>query len=106
MHVCITIYAHAHHIVTYIPILFSTVDCEWRYGDFGACSETCGEGIRERFPIVTQHPEHGGEPCPPFVDANRPDQETCNLGPCESKSIILLTGGFTCYFKYYHIFYI
>jgi hypothetical protein len=58
------------------------IDCEWEYGDFEACSTTCGAGVIKRFPIITTHPQHGGMPCPPNVINEEPDEDTCNLRDC------------------------
>ena len=59
----------------------------WEWGNYGECSTTCGEGIKARFPIIMQHPQHGGMPCPPNVESEVPDEAPCNLGPCEGESI-------------------
>ncbi|CAI8000139.1 Hemicentin-1 [Geodia barretti] len=58
------------------------VDCEWKYGEFETCSRSCGAGQMSRFPIITQHPMNGGEPCPPFVVSGQPDVQPCNLREC------------------------
>ena len=75
---------------TYVYILYtmcSAVGCEWKYGDFRACSKMCGAGEKLQYPIITQRPEHGGQPCPPNVENNVPNREECNLRPCPSKYI-------------------
>uniref|UniRef100_A0A7S2U0Q0 EGF-like calcium-binding domain-containing protein n=1 Tax=Lotharella oceanica TaxID=641309 RepID=A0A7S2U0Q0_9EUKA len=41
------------------------IDCEWEYGEWSACSKTCGCGVKERRPIITQKAEFGGKECPP-----------------------------------------
>ena len=64
---------------------YYTVNCEWEYGDYERCSKTCGEGVKKRFPIITQHPENGGRPCPPDVQREEPEVTSCNLGPCAGK---------------------
>ena len=73
-------------------ILHSTVDCEWEYGEFEQCSATCGNGQMSRFPIITQHPMHGGVPCPPNVVNEVPDTQPCNLRECPGKQLPVVVG--------------
>ena len=66
------------------------VHCEWEYGEFGECSVSCGRGEKRRFPIITQQPQHGGAPCPPFVYENRPEVKECSLQPCRMLIVKIL----------------
>ena len=56
--------------------LFPAVDCAFEWGRFGECSQTCDGGFRVRFPIVSEEPQNGGQPCPPA------QQEDCGTTPC------------------------
>lgn len=71
-------------IVTHVKTLtvLSAVHCEFEWGEYEQCSETCGGGTKSRFPIITQHPQNGGMPCPPFVKMGRPETVPCNTDPC------------------------
>ena len=43
----------------------TTVDCVLTlWGDWGACTETCGSGVQQRWRSVVTLPDHGGRPCP------------------------------------------
>ena len=64
--------------------LLSLVNCKWEWEPFGQCSKPCGGGKRSRFPIIRQPAEHGGRPCPPFVENRQPETEDCNTNPCPS----------------------
>lgn len=48
---------------------------EW--GDFGACSETCGGGTKVRERTVIQAATGGGTACPELTNT-----VDCNTGPC------------------------
>lgn len=41
--------------------------------------------MKQRFPIITQQPQHGGQSCPQHVVNGVPDEAHCNLGPCARK---------------------
>ena len=55
--------------ITEISVQFShsPVDCEWDYGPCGKCSKTCGRGVKQCLPFITQQPRNGGKECPDFV---------------------------------------
>ena len=61
------------------------VDCRLRWGDYTACSVTCGGGTATRYGIITQHAEHNGQSCPPNVVNRVPDTKNCNTDRCPSK---------------------
>ena len=63
----------------YYSVLFSA--CEWEWGEYGECSETCGEATRTRYPILTKLAGPGGY-CPPHVINEEPQTEYCELNPC------------------------
>ena len=75
------------YLVKYACFNF-TEPCLWKYGEFGECSVTCGTGIRERFPEITQHASNGGQDCPNFVHMRVPDQETCKKEDCPGDKAI------------------
>jgi hypothetical protein len=53
------------------------VDCVGAYGDFGACSETCGpNGVQMRSFIITTPASHGGVEC--TVAAGAVETQPCN----------------------------
>ena len=60
---------------------FLTVHCKWN--DWGACSKSCGTGVRSR--TVEIEPKHGGNSC------DGPTIESCNSGPCPGKIISIDT---------------
>ena len=70
-------------------ILSSAVDCKWEWEPFGQCSRTCGGGKRSRFPIITQHSQDGGRPCPPNVLNRVPETVECNADPCPGECVIM-----------------
>ena len=54
------------------------VDCtvaEW--GNWNACSEVCGSGVRSRDRYIVTAPSNGGAPCPPQKEV-----ENCNTQAC------------------------
>lgn len=56
------------------------VDCELRaWEDWGACSRTCGGGIRSRQRTVRKRPAHGGLAC-----SLAAEREECGIGSCDS----------------------
>ena len=67
-----------------ITFYFTAVPCRWEYGEYGVCSATCGLGVESRYPIILQHEENGGEPCPPFVERGVPDTRECKIADCPS----------------------
>jgi hypothetical protein len=54
------------------------VDCavsDW--GDWGACSKSCGGGVHTRKRTVVTQPANGGKACPDLSET-----EACNIQPC------------------------
>ena len=74
-----------------MSMMTPVVDCEWEYGEFEECSSSCGEGTRNRYPIITVEPMHGGVECPEDVTEGRPETEACNSGPCPGKAKLFNT---------------
>ena len=64
------------------------VNCKWEWGEYESCTKPCGGGEKSRFPIITQHSQHAGQPCPPNVRNNVPDTTSCNTQPCSREYII------------------
>ena len=46
------------------------------------CTVTCGGGTQYRYPILSQAPSKGGEPCPHFIIMNKTEKYQCNLHHC------------------------
>ena len=55
------------------------VSCEWTWSETN-CSAECGGGTKTRYPMITQRPQFGGEPCPSNESIE------CNTHPCPSES--------------------
>jgi hypothetical protein len=71
--------------------VFCPVDCiasDW--GEFQACTATCGSGSQTRSKIVSQHPEHGGKTCPALSE-----EITCNPEPCAQDCVVSEWTAFT-----------
>ena len=62
------------------------MDCEWKYGEYGECSKTCGGGTKTRFPVIITQPQHEGRVCPAHVIDGEPDSTSCNPLECPSES--------------------
>ena len=58
------------------------VDCSGRWGQFGACSLTCGGGFRERTYTVDVSAAHGGSALTCDNPNGGTDSEPCNVDPC------------------------
>ena len=43
----------------YYSVFFISA-CEYEWGEYGECSETCGRGIKTRHPIIIEPAQHGG----------------------------------------------
>ena len=55
------------------------VNCQWSaYGEWSACSKSCGGGVKTSTREVLHQAEYGGDDC--IGDELR--TETCNLDPC------------------------
>ena len=64
-----------------ITFLF-IVDCEWgEFGEWGGCSQTCGEGIQTRTRSVKRFAKFGGILCTGYSTESKP----CNLQKCPGK---------------------
>ena len=61
--------------------VFFSDPCEWKWGDYGDCSKSCGTGTKTRYPIITVPARHGGF-CPAHVLSGDPDTADCNTNPC------------------------
>ena len=58
------------------------VDCQWSdYGEWTACSQTCGEGTRMSERVVIQNATHGGKEC----EGLAVKRDSCNIDPCPGK---------------------
>ena len=71
------------------------VACVWEWGDYSACSVSCGGGFRTRHPVITQEPQFGGKPCPLHVDVNVTETSPCRKDPCTGIVISFLDKPFT-----------
>jgi len=56
------------------------IDCEGEWGDFGDCSEVCGDGTKTRSYSVSSPAEYGGADC--SAVNGQEDEQDCNLRPC------------------------
>jgi len=54
------------------------IDCQGQWGDWNACSVTCGAGSQTRRYQVTRQPAHGGNACP----SPSTQSKTCNTHSC------------------------
>ena len=62
------------------------VDCVWDgFGDWSACSETCGGGERSRKRTKQIEESNGGKEC----TGRATEMEPCNDEPCTSKILRL-----------------
>ena len=64
---------------------FIVEDCKWKWGEYSDCTAPCNGGTKTRYPIITQHPDHGGEECPSHVKQNTSETESCNTHSCTSE---------------------
>ncbi|CAD7956383.1 unnamed protein product [Amoebophrya sp. A25] len=56
------------------------IDCVWAdWGDWSACSASCGGGERTRLRLIEQSPRSGGQCCEPN---DMVELEVCNTQPC------------------------
>lgn len=56
----------------------TSVPCQGSWSNWGACSEPCGGGTRERTWTTTAEPLYGGAACPSPLT----QEEACNTGAC------------------------
>ena len=64
------------HCSTEFPTL---VDCVWeKFGAWGQCSVTCGNGTKTRTREKSIQESNGGKPC----DGNPTEEKTCNEREC------------------------
>lgn len=57
------------------------VDCVWgEFGEYSACSRTCGGGDRSRSRLIEVAPRNGGKLCEPLAMT---EVSKCNTQPCE-----------------------
>jgi hypothetical protein len=65
------------------------VDCQvgdwggWQQSQFGACSLSCGGGVRTRERFMEREPQHGGRACPTLNDSG-----TCNADACAVDCVV------------------
>lgn len=71
-----------YYFIATLWSFFYPVKCLWTYSDYNKCSVTCGQGVRQRFPIITQNASQGGEDCPPSVKRGEPEQMPCKEPDC------------------------
>ena len=57
------------------------VPCEWKWGEYRECSQTCGDGSSSRYPIITKEAQYGGD-CPLRVVNRIPETRGCNVMEC------------------------
>jgi hypothetical protein len=60
------------------PGVHAPVDCQGDWGDYTACSASCGGGTKARSYTVTQNMAHGGQACP----SDSPQSQHCNTAAC------------------------
>jgi len=61
----------------------SPIDCEvGNYGDWSACSKTCGTGSRSRTKPIIRQAANGGTPCP--SQASLTQTQACNTNACST----------------------
>lgn len=56
-------------------------DCEGSWSEYGECSKSCGNGVKERTYTITHNAAHGGQPCP--YANNCSHTTSCNVKPCK-----------------------
>ena len=87
---CLTFYTIGNESVPFQPqFLYHTnpliVDCQWsEYGEWTACSETCGGGTRMSERVVVQNASYGGQECKGLAFKIDP----CNKNPCPGKFLL------------------
>jgi len=54
-----------------------------KWGDWGACTASCGEGSQRRARTITAHANHGGYSCP-----NLEKTRVCNTAPCPINCVL------------------
>ena len=60
-------------------ILIVSVDCEWgEFGEWGGCTQTCGEGIQTRTRPVKKLARFGGQLCTGYST----ESKSCKLQAC------------------------
>ena len=58
------------------------VDCEWgAFGEWGGCTQTCGEGIQTRTRTMVKVARFGGQLCTGYST----ESKSCNLQLCPGK---------------------
>ena len=61
------------------------IDCEVSdWGDFGACSKTCGGGTQTRTRTVVTSPANGGSSCPALTESQPCNTQACAMTPAPS----------------------
>jgi len=64
-------------------VLEPPIDCEWEYTEWSTCSQTCGNGQRQRIGVITRFPNQRGDACPKYIPT---ETQNCNqhieCNPC------------------------
>ena len=63
--------------ITHI-LIYSTVDCEWKWTDWSDCTTTCERGTTTRLQIILQQAMYGGALCPNKTS----ETKDCNTDVC------------------------
>ena len=74
-------YYHSYH--DYYNVFNGYAEMYPDYAWHGACSKTCGGGVRTHYRKITQYPQNGGKACPPTTKT-----VSCNTQACPVDCVV------------------